>query len=65
MNLVKPRNGGIRKISGRLPAPLAAWIHQIHAVGGASGSTTIVMVFVVLLVLFERSCLVIVTCHML
>jgi len=65
MNLVKPRNGGIGKISGRLPAPPAAWIHQIQAVGGASRSTTMVMVFVMLLVLFERSCLVIVTCHML
>ena len=30
----------------RLPAPPAAWIHQIHTAEGASGSTTMVMVFV-------------------
>jgi hypothetical protein len=30
----------------RPPTPQAAWIHQIHAAGGASGSTTMVMVFV-------------------
>ena len=30
----------------RPPAPPVAWIHQIHAAGGASGAITIVMVFV-------------------
>ena len=35
-------------------APTAAWIHQIHATGGVSGSTTMVMVFVMLFVLFVQ-----------
>jgi hypothetical protein len=39
------------KICGRPPTPPAAWIHQIHAAGGASGSTTMVMLFVMLVVL--------------
>jgi hypothetical protein len=30
----------------RLPAPPTAWINQIHAAGGARGSTNMVMVFV-------------------
>ena len=29
----------------RPPTPQAAWVHQIHVAGGASGSTTMVMVF--------------------
>jgi hypothetical protein len=36
----------LENIHGRLLAPPAAWIHQIHADGGVSGSITIVMVFV-------------------
>ena len=36
----------------RPPTPQAAWVHQIHAAGGASGSITIVMVFVRWFVLF-------------
>jgi hypothetical protein len=40
MNIAKP------------PTPQAAWIHQIHAAGGASGSNTMVMLFVMLFVLF-------------
>jgi len=28
----------------RTPTPRVAWIYQIHAAGGASGSTTMVMV---------------------
>jgi hypothetical protein len=36
----------LAKICGRPPAPPAAWIHQIHAAGGASGSTTMVMLIV-------------------
>jgi hypothetical protein len=28
----------------RPPTPQAAWVHQIHAAGGTSGSTTMVMV---------------------
>ena len=38
----------------RPPTPQAAWVHQIHAAGGASGSTTMVMVFVMWFVLFVR-----------
>jgi hypothetical protein len=34
------------KIRARPPARQAAWIHQIHAAGGASGSITMVVVFV-------------------
>jgi len=30
----------------RTPTPRAAWVHQTHVAGGASGSTTMVMVFV-------------------
>jgi hypothetical protein len=33
------------RICARLPTPQAAWVHQIRAAGGASGSTTMVMVF--------------------
>ena len=29
----------------RLPTPQAAWVHQIHATGGVSNFTTMVMVF--------------------
>ena len=36
----------------RSPTPKAAWVHQIHAPGGASGSNTMVMVFVTWFVLF-------------
>ena len=35
----------------RPPTPQVAWVHQIHAAGGAIGSTTMVMVFVMLFVL--------------
>ena len=38
----------------RKAAHQAAWVHQIHAAGGASSSTTMVMVFVMLFVLFMR-----------
>ena len=41
--------------------PSRAWIHQIHAAGGASGSTTMVMLFVMMFVLFVWSRLVVVT----
>ena len=36
----------LEKICARPPTPWAVWVHQIHAAGGASGSTTTVMVFV-------------------
>jgi uncharacterized membrane protein YdjX (TVP38/TMEM64 family) len=41
-----------------------AWVHQIHAARGASGPTTMVMLFVMLFVLFVPSRLVVVTCRM-
>jgi hypothetical protein len=46
------------------PIPWEAWIHQIHAAGGVSGSNTMVMLFVMLFVLFVRSRLVVVTRRM-
>jgi hypothetical protein len=52
------------KIYGMPPTPLAVWIHQLHATGGVSGSTTMVMVFVMLFVLFVQSRLVAVACLM-
>jgi len=45
---------------GRPPIPLAAWIYQLHAAGGAIGSTTMVMVLIMLFLFFVWSCLVIV-----
>ncbi len=36
----------LEKICGRPAAPTAAWFHQIHTAGGASGPTTMVMLFV-------------------
>ena len=42
----------LEKICGGVPTPPAAWIHKIHAAGGASGSATMVMLFVMLFVLF-------------
>jgi hypothetical protein len=33
----------------RPPAPRVVWIHQIHAAGGASSSTTMVVMFLVCL----------------
>jgi hypothetical protein len=46
MILLKLVDCGVEKICGRPSAPPAAWIHQIHAAGGASGAITMVMVFV-------------------
>jgi hypothetical protein len=42
-------------ICTRPPTTQAAWIHQIHAIGGTGGSATMVMVFARLFVLFVRS----------
>jgi hypothetical protein len=42
----------LEKNCGGPPTPPAAWIHQIHAAGGVSGSTTIVMLSVMLFLLF-------------
>ena len=46
MNLFKSFGSCIGINRGRLPAPSAAWIYQIHASpGGVGGSITMVMVF--------------------
>ena len=42
----------LEQTCARLPTPQAAWVHQIHAAGGASGSNTMVILFVMLFVLF-------------
>jgi len=44
----------LERACARLPTPQAAWVHQIHAAGGASGSNIMVMLFVMLFVLFVR-----------
>jgi hypothetical protein len=36
----------LERTCARPPTPQVAWIHQIHAAGGASGSNTMVMLFV-------------------
>jgi hypothetical protein len=46
MNLTKPFNSGLGKGMRKAARPSAAWIHLIHATGGASGSITMVVVFV-------------------
>jgi hypothetical protein len=64
LNLLNRFDSGIEKICGRPPTPWVAWIHQIHVAGGESGSTTMVMLFVMLFVLFVQSRLVVVTRRM-
>ena len=44
----------LEQTCARPPTPQAAWVHQIHAAGGASGSNTMVMLFVMLFVIFVR-----------
>jgi hypothetical protein len=44
----------LEQTCARPPNPQVAWIPQIHAAGGASGSNTMVMLFVMLFVLFVR-----------
>jgi len=53
-------DGSVVFFFGRPPIPLAAWIYQLHAAGGAIGSTTMVMVLIMLFLFFVWSCLVIV-----
>jgi len=36
----------LKRACARMPTPWSAWVHQTHAAGGASGSTTMVMVLV-------------------
>jgi hypothetical protein len=64
LNQLNRFDSGIGKICRRPPTPWEAWIHQIHAAGGASGSNTMVMLFVMLFVLFVRSRLVVITRRM-
>ena len=54
----------LKNICFRPSALRAAWIHLIHAAGGASGFITMVVMFVMLFVLFVRSRLVVITCRM-
>ncbi len=44
----------LEQTCARPPTPQAAWVHEIRADGGASGSNTMVMLFVMLFVLFVR-----------
>jgi hypothetical protein len=46
LNLPKPFNSGLKNEWARPPTTWAAWYHQIHAAEGASGSITMVVVFV-------------------
>jgi hypothetical protein len=50
--ILDPLREASENICARLPACQAAWIHQIHAIGGARGFVTMVMVFVRSFVLF-------------
>jgi hypothetical protein len=47
MIFLNPLIVALDNICARPPAPRAAWNHQIHTAGGASGSTTMVVMFVV------------------
>jgi hypothetical protein len=49
MNLLNSLIVALDNICARPPTPWAAWNHQIHAAGEASGSTTMVVMFVVCL----------------
>jgi hypothetical protein len=44
--LLKPFDSGLGMNMSKAAATLAVWIYQIHAAGGASGSITMVLVFV-------------------
>jgi hypothetical protein len=46
MNLLKSFVDSLGHIRARLPTIWVAWIHRIHAAGGASGSITMVEMFV-------------------
>ena len=54
MNQTNPLMAATKNICAWPPTPRAAWNHQIHTVGGVSGSNTMVMLFVMLFVLFVR-----------
>jgi hypothetical protein len=41
-----PLTAALERTCARPPAPWVAWYNQIHAAGGASGSITMVVVFV-------------------
>jgi hypothetical protein len=64
LNLTKPFYGDPGQYSARPPTPKVVWNHQIHAAGGVSSSTTMVLVFYVCLCCVLGSRLVIVTHHM-
>jgi hypothetical protein len=46
----------LEQTSARPPNPQVAWIHQIHAAGGTGSSTTMVAVFIGLIVGCGWSC---------
>ena len=54
----------LERTCARPPTPQAAWVHQIHAAGGVSGSTTMVMVVVRSLCCVCWSYLVVSICRM-
>jgi hypothetical protein len=45
VNLFNHFDGGIVTNMRKASHPQEAWVNQIHVAGGASGSTTMVMVF--------------------
>jgi hypothetical protein len=49
----------LENICAMSPAPKAVWIHQLHAAGGASGSITMVVMFVVCLCCVLQSLLIV------
>ena len=61
MNLVKPCDDGIKKNMRQAARSSGGMDSSNPRHWGASGSTTMVMVFVVLFVLFVQSCLFIIT----
>jgi hypothetical protein len=46
----------LEQTCARLPNPQAVWIHQIHAAEGMGGSTTMVAVYIGLVVCFGWFC---------
>jgi hypothetical protein len=48
--ITKSFNRASERTCARPPNPQAAWIHQIHAAGGTGSSTTMVAVFIGLVV---------------
>jgi hypothetical protein len=47
MNLFKSFDSNLGQYMRKAARPLGVWNHKIHATGGASSSTTMVVMFVV------------------